>query len=448
MIRIKKGLNLPINGQPEQRIYPGQAVSRVALLGPDFIGMKPDFAVTVGDQVKLGQLLFTDKKRPEIRFTSPGAGRIVAINRGEKRVFLSLIIELTGAEELTFWSCVPGQIKSLTREVVISNLLDSGMWIALRSRPFGKVANPFNPPHSIFVTAMDTNPLAPSLETIVATQPEMFNLGLEILAKLTDHKLFVCKSPNAAIPVADLPNLVVEEFAGPHPAGNLGTHIHFLDPVSRSKTVWYIGLQDVIAIGQLFTTGHLPVERIVALAGPAVIKPRLIRTRIGAATDELVAGELKPGENRIISGSVLSGYQAAGALAFLGFYHHQISVLPEYRQRKLFGWFSPGLNLFSVKNVVLSRLLSHKTFNFETNLHGGVRSIVPIGSYEKVMPMDVLPTYLLRALAVDDIETAEQLGCLELEEEDLALCTFVCPSKIEHGDNLRRVLALIDKEGL
>jgi len=447
LIKIKKGLNLPINGQPEQQIYPGNPVTKVALIGPDFIGMKPDFAVAVGDQVKLGQLLFTDKRRPEIRFTSPAAGRIIAINRGEKRIFLSLIIELDGTEEVTFRSYSPSKIKSLTREAVISNLLDSGLWIALRSRPFGKIADPTNLPHSIFVTAMDTNPLASSLETIVATQPGMFTLGLEILAKLTDNKLFVCKSPKANIPVADLSNLVVEEFAGPHPAGNVGTHIHFLDPVSRTKTVWYLGLQDVIAVAQLFTTGNLPTERVVALGGPALSKPKLIRTRRGAATDELVVGELKAGENRIISGSVLSGYQATGALAFLGFYHQQISVLAEDRQRKLFGWFSAGFNLFSVKNIVLSRLLPHKTFDFDTNLHGGIRSIVPIGSYEKVMPLDILPTYLLRALAVDDIEGAEQLGCLELEEEDLALCTFVCPSKIEHGNNLRRVLTLIEKEG-
>jgi Na+-transporting NADH:ubiquinone oxidoreductase subunit A len=447
LIKIKRGLNLPINGSPEQQIYPGNPVTKVALVGPDFIGMKPDFAVAVGDQVKLGQLLFSDKKRPEIRFTSPAAGRVVAINRGEKRVFLSLVIELDGKEEVTFCSYSRSQIKSLTREVVIRNLLDSGLWIALRSRPFGRIADPTTSPHSIFVTAMDTNPLAPSLEAIVATQPEMFTLGLEILTKLTDNKLFVCKSPNANIPVADLPNLVVEEFVGPHPAGNVGTHIHFLDPVSRSKTVWYIGLQDVIAIGQLFTTGHLAMERIVALGGPALIKPRLIRTCRGAATDELVAGELQAGENRIISGSVLSGYQAMGVLAFLGFYHQQISIIAENRRRKLFGWFSPGLNLFSVKNVVLSRLIPHKTFDFDTNLHGGMRGIVPVGSYEKVMPLDILPTYLLRALAVDDIETAELLGCLELEEEDLALCTFVCPSKLEHGDNLRRVLTLIEKEG-
>ena len=447
MIRIKRGLNLPINGQPEQQIYLGNPVTKVALIGPDFVGVKPDFAIAVGDQVKLGQLLFTDKQRPEIHFTSPATGQVVAINRGEKRVFLSLVIELDGTEEVTFRPYSPIKIKSLTREVIINNLLNSGLWIALRSRPFGQIADPMTAPHSIFVTAMDTNPLAPSLETIVATQPEMFIYGLEILAKLTDNNVFVCKSPNANIPVADLPNLVVAEFAGPHPAGNVGTHIHFLDPVSRSKTVWYLGLQDVMAIGQLFTTGHLPTERIVALGGPSLIKPRLIRTRRGATIDELLTGELKSGENRIISGSVLSGYQAAGTLAFLGFYQQQISVLAEGRQRKLFGWFSPGINLFSVKNIVLSRLLPHRAFDFDTNLHGGIRSIVPIGSYEKVMPLDILPTYLLRALAVDDLEGAERLGCLELEEEDLALCTFVCPSKIEHGENLRRVLMLIEKEG-
>jgi len=447
LIKIKKGLTLPINGQPDRKISKGNPVRSIAVIGPDYIGMKPDFAVSMGDRVKLGQLLFTDKKMPLIRYTAPGSGTVTAINRGEKRAFLSIVIELDGKEEIAFQSFPDDQIKMLKRDTVVAQLLESGLWTAMRARSFGKVADPETKPHSIFITAMDTNPLAPSVELIISEKSDLFKTGLEIISKLTDGKLFVCKAPGTAIPVPDVRNLAVEEFQGPHPAGNVGTHIHFLDPVSRSKTVWHIGAQDVIAVGHLFKTGRLMADRVIALAGPLARKPRLIRTRPGAALQDLTVGELKDGEKRIISGSVFSGYTADGPLAFLGRYHQQVTVISEDRERKLFGWLSPGANLYSVKNVVLSKLKPRRTFDFSTNMHGGVRSIVPVGSYEKVMPLDILPTYLLWALAADDIDEAEKLGCLELDEEDLALCTFVCPSKIEHGQNLRRVLTLIEKEG-
>ena len=446
MIKIKKGLTLPINGQPDQKISEGNPVKYVAVIGPDYIRMKPDFAVSIGDRVKLGQLLFTDKKMPLIRYNSPGSGTVTGINRGEKRVFLSIVIELDGKEEITFQSFPDGQINILKRDAVIAHLLESGLWTAMRARPFGKVADPEIKPHSVFITAIDTNPLAPSVEMIISEKSDFFKMGLEIISKLTDGKLFVCKAPGTTIPVPDDRHLVIEEFQGPHPAGNVGTHIHFLDPASRSKTVWYIGSQDVIAIGHLFKTGRLMTDRVISLAGPLALNPRLIRTRLGVSLQDLTVNELKDGERRIISGSVFSGYTADGPLAFLGRYHQQVTVIPEDRERILFGWLSPGANLFSVKNVVLSKMKPRKTFDFSTNMHGGVRGIVPIGSYEKVMPLDILSTYLLRALAVDDIDEAEKLGCLELDEEDLSLCTFVCPSKIEHGQNLRRVLTLIEKE--
>jgi len=447
LIKIKKGLTLPINGQPDQKISKGNPVRRVAIIGPDYIGMRPDFVVSIGDRVKLGQLLFTDKKMPLIRYISPGSGTVTGINRGEKRAFLSIVIELDGKEEITFQSFPDDQIKILKRDAVIAQLLESGLWTAMRARPFSKVADPETKPHSIFITAIDTNPLAPSVEMIISEKSDLFKTGLEIISKLTGGKLFVCKPPGTTIPVPDDRNLVIEEFQGPHPAGNVGTHIHFLDPVSRSKTIWYIGAQDIIAIGHLFKTGRLMTDRVIALAGPLALKPRLIRTRLGASLQDLTVNELKDGEMRIISGSVFSGYTADGSLAFLGRYHQQVTVIPEKRERILFGWLSPGANLYSVKNVVLSKMKPRKTFDFSTNMQGGMRSIVPVGSYEKVMPLDILSTYLLRALAVDDIDEAEQLGCLELDEEDLSLCTFVCPSKIEHGQNLRRVLTLIQKEG-
>lgn len=447
LTKIKKGLNLPISGEPEQVVSEANIPRRVAILGDDYVGMKPTMQVKVGDTVKLGQVLFTDKKMPLVRYTSPGAGKVIEINRGEKRHFQSIVIELSGSDEVTFKSYPEAKLETLSRKEIVDQMLQSGLWTSIRTRPFSKVANPEASPHSIFVTAMDSNPLAPDVEKIINGNKQNFILGLKIVTRLTEGKIFLCKYPSANIPNDGIDRLSVEEFDGPHPAGNVGTHIHFLDPVGRNKSAWYVNTQDVIAIGILFSTGKLNVERVVSLAGPAVKNPRLIRTRIGAAIGDIISGELTEGDNRLISGSVLNGHTAAGPIEYLGRYHQQITALPEGHERKFFGWLDPGLNLYSAKKILLSSLFTHKKFAFNTAIHGGKRGIVPIGSYEKVMPMDIIPTYMLRALAVSDVEEAENLGCLELDEEDLALCTFVCPSKINHGINLRKTLTLIEKEG-
>jgi Na+-transporting NADH:ubiquinone oxidoreductase subunit A len=447
LTKIKKGLTLPITGDPEQVISESNIPKRVAVLGDDYVGMKPTMEVKVGDRVKLGQVLFSDKKMPAVKYTSPGAGKVIEINRGEKRHFLSVVIELDGNEEITFQSYSETKLDSLTRKEIVAQLLDSGLWTSLRARPFSRVANPDVQPHSIFITAMDTNPLAPDVDKIIEGNKPNFITGLKILSRLTEGKLHLCKSPAAKIPVNGVDRLNIEEFDGPHPAGNVGTHIHFLDPVGRNKTIWHISAQDVISVGILFSTGKLNTERIVSLAGPGVKNPRLIRTRMGAAISDIVEGELNEGDNRVISGSVFMGHSAEGPVDYLGRYHQQISVLVEWRDRKFFGWLSLGSNLFSVKRILISSLTPKKKFNFTTALQGGKRAIVPSGSYEKVMPLDILPTYLLRALAVSDVEESEALGCLELDEEDLSLCTFVCPSKIDHGINLRRTLTIIEKEG-
>ena len=447
LTKIKKGLTLPITGDPEQVISESNIPKRVAVLGDDYVGMKPTMEVKVGDRVKLGQVLFSDKKMPAVKYTSPGAGKVIEINRGEKRHFLSVVIELDGNEEINFQSYSETKLDSLTRKEIVDQLLDSGLWTSLRARPFSRVANPDVQPHSIFITAMDTNPLAPDVDKIIEGNKPNFITGLKILSRLTEGKLHLCKSPAAKIPVNGVDRLNIEEFDGPHPAGNVGTHIHFLDPVGRNKTIWHISAQDVISVGILFSTGKLNTERIVSLAGPGVKNPRLIRTRMGAAISDIVEGELNEGDNRVISGSVFMGHSAEGPVDYLGRYHQQISVLVEWRDRKFFGWLSLGSNLFSVKRILISCLTPKKKFNFTTALQGGKRAIVPSGSYEKVMPLDILPTYLLRALAVSDVEESEALGCLELDEEDLSLCTFVCPSKIDHGINLRRTLTIIEKEG-
>ncbi len=447
LIKIKKGLDIPIKGEPEQQVYDSASPKRVALVGYDYVGLKPTMAVAVGDKVKLGQVLFTDKKMPEVKYTSPGTGKVAAVNRGAKRVFESVVIELAGNDELTFASYPENKLAGLDRERVKNLLIDSGMWPSLRERPFGKTANPAVIPHSLFVTAMDTNPLAPDIDKVLEGKEKHFRNGLIVLSKLTDGKIFLCKRPGANIPSVDLEPLVVEEFAGPHPAGLAGTHIHFLDPVHRGKRVWYINAQDAAAVGQLFTSGKVPVERVVSLAGPAVKKPRLLKTRLGAAIGDISRGEIGEDDNRVISGSILDGRPTENSLAFLGRYHQQITSLQEGRQRKFLGWMSPGWDIFSVKKVFASSLLPGKRFAFDTYLHGGQRAIVPVGSYEKVMPLDILPTFLLRSLMAGDIEELEKLGILELVEEDLALCTYVCPAKINYGEVLRTNLTIIEKEG-
>jgi Na+-transporting NADH:ubiquinone oxidoreductase subunit A len=446
-IRLKKGLNLIMTGDPVPALFDGPEIRQVALTGPDYPGLKPAFAVKTADRVRLGQLLFTDKKYPAIRFTSPGSGRIRAINRGDRRAFLSIVIDLEGNEALTFKSYPAGKLSSLSAEQVRNGLLESGLWTALRSRPFGRVADPGQNPHSVFVTAMDTDPLAPDMEKILEGRETDFENGCLILTRLTEGRVMVCQAPGAAIPRPSHERVESVAFDGPHPAGLPSTHIHFLDPVNRYKTVWHIGLQDVIAVGRLFTTGSLDPGRIVSLAGSRVKNPRMVRTRLGASVGDLVRDALVEGPSRIISGSVFSGHTAHAELGYLGRYHQQVAVLPVDCERKFLGWLSPGWNLFSVKKIVLSGLKPGKQFDFTTNLHGGPRSIVPSGSYEQVMPLDILPTYLLRALAVQDLDEAEKLGCLELIEEDLGLCSFVCPAKIDHMTNLRKNLDLIEKEG-
>ena len=455
--KSKRGLRLPIKGEPKQQVEAARTSTRVALLGADYPGLRPTLHVKVGETVKRGQLLFEDKKMPGVRFTSPGAGKVLAVNRGEKRAFESMVIELTrgeiegragSADQVSFSNFTGKHPATLTREQVQALLIESGMWTAFRGRPFARVANPDGQAHSIFVTVTDSNPLAPSVAVAMADQGHRFQLGLTAIAKLTEGKIFVCTELGMNLDLPDEPSIQVEQFSGPHPAGTVGYHIHTLDPVDRNKTVWYLGYQDVIAIGELFDSGELYLDRVISLAGPIVKQPRLLRTRIGASTDALVDGELAAGEARVISGSVLSGRIAMGdELGYLGRYDQQITALAEGRQREFMGWLTPGADKYSVVKTHLGALIPGKRFSFTTTTHGSQRAIVPIGAYEKVMPFDLMPTQLLKSLLMRDVEVAERLGCLELAEEDLALCSFVCPGKNDYGPYLRDVLTLIEKEG-
>ncbi len=443
--KITKGLDIPLAGEPKQELSETKLTKKVAVTGPDYVNMKPTLKVQVGDVVKKGQILFTAKKLEKINFTAPVAGKVTAINRGEKRRFLSLVIEREGNEEVEFNFYGKDELNSLTAEKVTEQLLASGFWTFLRTRPFGTLANPDEPPRSIFVNLMDTNPHAPSMSVALEGKEEDLRNGITVLTKLTEGKVNVVKSPNCKFQIEENDKIKLYEFEGPHPAGLPGTHIHFIDPVGQNKHVWHIDAQDVAAIGKLFTTGKLDFERVISVAGPEVKNPRLIKTEIGADIDEILQSEIASEDVRIISGSVLSGREAKNELAFLGAYHRQISVLPEPKERTFLGWALPFGELFSVKNVLLTS--RKKKLRLTTALNGGRRAIVPIGTYEKVMPLDILPTFLLRMLAVGDVEESEKLGALELIEEDLALCSFVCPAKIDHETNLRNLLNIIQKEG-
>ncbi|NOS88689.1 MAG: Na(+)-translocating NADH-quinone reductase subunit A [Methylococcaceae bacterium] len=445
---IKKGLDLPITGGPKQVIEEGNPIRSVAILGTDYVGMKPTMLVTEGDAVKLGQALFTDKKNPGVVFTSPGAGVVKAINRGAKRALQSVVIELQGADEVTFARYEESELSGLSAEQVKDNLLASGLWNSLRSRPYGKTPAVDGTASSIFVTAIDTRPLAADPAVIIRARANDFNNGLAVIAKLTQGKTYVCKATGADFAVSNV--ATVAEFGGPHPAGLPSTHIHFIDAVNINKSVWYLDYQAVIAIGALFTSGRLSVERVVSLAGPTVKNPRLVRTRVGANTDDLVAGELQDDvENRVISGSVLYGHTAADWAAFLGCYNNQVSALQEGRARELFGWIVAGKDKYSALNVYTSSVdrKHNRLFPLTTDKNGSNRAIVPVGIYETVMPMDILPTPLLKSLVIGDSDQAQLLGCLELDEEDVSLFTFVDPGKHDFGPVLRANLTKIEKEG-
>ena len=449
--QIKKGLDLPITGDPENTIHQGHKVASVAILGTDYVGMKPTMEVVEGDRVKRGQVLFLDKKNPGVKFTAPGSGTIKAINRGAKRALQSVVIELDEAgseQEIEFKQYQSEQLSSIEESEIRTQLIDSGMWTAFKTRPFSKIPAIDSSAHSIFVTAIDTNPLAADPAIIINDDKQSAFLdGLTVLTKLTKGKIHLCTAVGANIPVLDNEQVETTEFSGPHPAGLVGTHIHFIEPVNINKMVWSIGYQDVIAIGKLFTTGKIWIERVVSLAGPIVPKPRLVRTRLGANIEEMVDHELIEVECRVISGSVFNGHHASNWAGFLGRYHTQISVLEEGRHRELLGWIMPGSQKFSATRAFISKLIKPKLFNITTSQHGSPRAMVPIGMYEKVMPLKMLPTQLLRALLVRDTDTAQALGCLELDEEDLALCSFVCPGKYDFGPALRMNLEQIEKEG-
>lgn len=448
MIKIRRGLDIPLAGAPDQTISDTKLTRHVALVGADYVGMKPTMLVAEGDSVKRGQIVFTDKKCEGVNYTAPAAGKVVAINRGARRVFQSLVIEVDDSLGDVSWpAATMDDMAAISADDIKQRLLDSGQWTALRARPFNKVADPSTSPSGLFITAIDTRPHAPNPAIAIGGQPEAFQVGQQVLAQLVDCPVYVCTAPGSDIPVIDHARVSNETFDGPHPAGLAGTHVHFLMGASLSRLAWTIDYQEVIAIGRLFLDGHLYSDRVISISGPAVSAPLVVSTRAGADIQEITAGNLEAGDNRLISGSVLGGRAVNSNSAYIGKYHNQISVLSEGRDRVFMGWLAPGTKKHSAMGIFLSNIFGAKPLAMTTTTNGSERAMVPVGAYERVMPLDILPTQLLRALLVGDTETAQALGCLELDEEDLALCTYVCPGKYEYGPVLKDNLARIEKEG-
>ncbi|WP_044008792.1 Na(+)-translocating NADH-quinone reductase subunit A [Leisingera methylohalidivorans] len=442
---LRKGLDLPVTGAPEQVIHPGPAITSVAVLGPDYLGLKPRMLVQEGEEVQRGTPLFCHKDAEDAMMVAPMTGKVVAINRGARRVLESVVIAVADAEDKGVDFSATGN--SDTAEGLTEKLCAAGLWTAFRSRPYSKMPVPGTKPGAIFVTAMDSEPLAADAALIINEAGEAFAAGLKALTLLTEGATYLCQKAGDSIPGTDLAGVEAAAFSGPHPSGLAGTHIHFLHPVKGDQEVWTISYQDVIAIGRLLQTGHLDPSIVIALAGPAARAPRLVRTVMGASTDELTRGEIaSDGPVRVISGSILSGRQAAGPLAFLGRFARQLAIIEEDRKQIPLGWIRPMGSKYAVQPV-LGSALTRKLFGLTSNLNGGRRAMVPTGTFEQLMPQDYLPTQLLRALLVMDTDTAQALGALELDEEDLGLVGFACPAKYEYGQALRDCLAKIEKEG-
>ena len=421
---IKTGLDLRIAGAPAGDALHAKSVASAALLGRDFPGVRFELLAEQGCPVKAGEALLRDRRRPAIVFTSPISGTLGSINRGPRRALVSVTVNGDGADGAVMFD-VPDEPST---DQVRRLMLESGLWPSLRTRPFGHVPDPAGEPKALLVTAIDSEPLAPDPVPVIAAHASEFCRGMDTLAKLTESPLYLCQAGDTDIPVGASRRWRVAGFDGPHPAGLPGTHIHRLCPIGfDGEEAWHIGYQDVIALGRLMTTGRAWLQRVISLAGPAIDDPRLISVPPGAAIDEVVAGELKDGDARVISGSVLSGHIAFGAQAYLGRHHNQITALPEANQEHVLPWRKPV---------------------FDTALGGEPGPLIPTGDFERVAPAGILPVPLLRALLVADVDRARDLGALELVEEDLMLLSYVCPSKTDYGLLLRKVLEQLHKEAI
>jgi Na+-transporting NADH:ubiquinone oxidoreductase subunit A len=445
-ITIKRGLDLKLIGEAEKSLLALPIAEVFAIKPKDFVGLTPKLLVKVGANVVAGTPLFYDKNNEKIQFCSPVSGEVIEIVRGDKRVILE--IKILADREIKYASFAKSNPNELSRDLIIEQLLHSGVWPFIRQRPYGTIANPGDTPKAIFISAFDSNPLAPDTNFIMTGKESFFQTGLDALQQLTTGKIHLNVKANSspAPAFAQAKKVQINTLSGPHPAGNVGVQIHHIDPINKGEVIWYIHPQDVVIIGKLFEEGIFDATRILALTGSQVENPKYYKTLVGAAIKNMLTDAgLKKGDNRIISGSILSGSQIP-ADGFLGFYDSQITVIPEGNEYEFMGWLAPGFNKFSVSRTFFSWLTPNKKHLLTTNTHGEERPFVMTGQYEKVFPMDIYPVQLLKSILIEDIDMMEKLGIYEVTEEDFALCELVCTSKIKSQEIIRKGLDIVRKE--
>ena len=444
--KIKRGLNIRLKGKPEKVIETTVQPEAFALKPSCFPGLSPKLSVKAGDIVKAGDPLLYDKYSPEILFVSPVSGTVSSVNRGERRKILEVVVKHDGKNtSVDFGKTDP---ESMNEDEIRQLLLRSGMWPFIKRRPYGSIAKPDEKPKSVFISCFDTAPLAPDYNFILGDQREFFQAGVNVLAKLTTGKVYLGLTPdNSPEWMNSLKNAEKRYFSGPHPAGNVGIHIHHVNPISKGDVVWTINPQDLLFIGRLFVTGKTDFSKIVALTGPEVTRPRYFKVTLGAKISAITDNNLKKShkKQRVISGNVLTGTKVPSD-NYLGFFDSQVTVIPEGDEYEFMGWADPGIKKFSASKTFLSKLFPRKEYTLNANMHGGERAFVLSGQYEKFLPMDILPVYLLKAVIANDIDKMEQLGIYEVVEEDLALCEYACTSKIKVQDVLRQGINNMIKE--
>ena len=445
--RIKKGYDVPISGDAKKETSDCSPPPFVAMCPVEFPGLKPRLAVAVNDEVKVGSLLFYDKRLPEIRFLSPACGRVTAINYGPRRVIEEIVVATSDKVEYEPLDRVQGdQIAKMDRADLIEMLQKAGLWPYVRRRPFNKIANPEEQPKSIFVNCMDTSPLANDPAFSLKDQRDNFATGLQVL-KVLCPKVHVCMASNGGKDVfGGHDGVSTNTFSGKHPAGLTGTHITKIDPINKGEVIWHFTARDLTMIGEFFETGKYPVRRTIAVAGPGASEPRYYRAQQGMKIKDIVGDKVADGEQRYISGSVLSG-STRQAEGYLGFYDDLITVIPEGRKQEFIGWMLPGAGKPSFTRTFLSAFLGSKRFDMNTNINGGRRAIIQSGMWEKVVALDIHPEFLTKATMAEDIDAMEQLGILECDPEDFALCTYIDPSKTEVSKIIAQGLELMEKEG-
>ena len=445
VIRIKKGLNISLEGAAEKVIKRALPSEFYAIKPNDFKGIRPKLTVNIGDKVKAGTSLFYDKFQPEIQFTSPVSGEVTAINRGERRMILEVVVRADA--KIEYKEFKHGDPKSMSREEIVLILQESGLWPALRQRPYSTIANPKDNPKAIFISAFDTSPLAPDMDFMVKDEAAMFQKGIDVLSRLTAGIIHL--NLNSDYPPAETytsaKGVQINYFAGPHPAGNVGVQIHKIDPINKGDIVWYTYPQEIISIGRLFEKGIYDASKNIAITGSEVVHPSYLKIINGACVRNILKENIKPGDNRIISGNVLTGSKLMSE-GFVGYYDNQITVIPEGKYFEFFGWALPGIKKYSASRTFFSGLMPGKRYKLDTNMHGGHRSFVMSGEYEKVFPFDIYPVHLIKAILAEDIDQMERLGIYEVDEEDFALCEFVCTSKTDVQSIVRKGLDLIRSE--